>query len=285
MQVNILQAKNDVLNKKYEDLRIEMKRLRQKNYYLEMRAENKYSGSRRNKSCEVCLKRPRDLYQHLCMDETEIKCEYCTEVFKSTIELGIHLHNAKHTPMKVYKCDKCTLVFRTELFLKFHQMSAEIHRSDDDELSRNTAVFECYLCQMNFQTKTELDVHLKNHVAESKIKQVCSICNKRMTSNELKEHLCGTEDSITCEYCEQSFNVTIDLLQHLESHQEKILHRCQSCRQYFEMERLRDIHKAEIHDNETKSFFCETCGKAFKTNSQLKKHHLSHSEQSKQFLF
>lgn len=89
-------------------------------------------------------------------------------------------------------------------------------------------------------------MHLeKEHERDMK----CQICKEPLTLNESKCHLCGTQKMVKCEYCRKKFDVTINLLEHLETVHttNKRMIRCEKCSKFYPMEYLKECHQA-THD-------------------------------------
>lgn len=84
----------------------------------------KKERKRHGKRCSVCndLMTESELSRHLCMNRTEMTCDYCPMTFKATIDLGVHLMEAKHK-VTFYRCDHCSKAFASAILLKIHQSS------------------------------------------------------------------------------------------------------------------------------------------------------------------
>lgn len=150
--------------------------------------------------------------------------------------------------------------------------------------------FECYKCKMSTKSRWDTIKHLRNHDALAKYK--CSVCDIRFVAKDLLfQHICmGNE--IYCEYCSEKFTTTIDLVNHLEIHEEKRLHRCTKCPQFFAMSILLEHHLnkhpfcSKQNDETTKVFICNICNKRFSTIHLLYQHSVIHkNDRRKTFLF
>lgn len=138
--------------------------------------------------------------------------------------------------------------------------SSRLHRNSSDRANK----FRCNLCKLELETEEALN----NHQIEHKNYRKCEIC--KINANP-ETHLCSTENSILCEYCDESFTVTTKLLKHLEeAHEQKKLHRCEKCPKFFSMIRLRELHM-EQHMNEPcqAQFICKICSKNFANKNGL----------------
>lgn len=119
--------KNEEIIEKYKKLLEENRKLKAHIKYLNKNVLD-ISTTLERKCCQICNVNlaPDQFQTHLCVDVSEITCEYCKSSFKATIELCEHLKVAKHTEM-IYECDKCPMVFSTATLLRFHQESKLIH--------------------------------------------------------------------------------------------------------------------------------------------------------------
>lgn len=286
IKLNKMQLKNAKIKKKYEALQREFWKLKRSFTYIRDRKKNRVNNENEEpepeERCEVCFETTADLDQHICMDQSEVNCDYCSASFKSTIDLGIHLSDAKHPDTQLFKCDKCTMAFAAASLLQFHQSSEHTHTSIEDTHKRT--YFECYLCKIKIRSWTETRTHLKQHVAARDKR--CEICNEKLTSNELRWHLCETGGMIKCDYCNRSFNVTTEILQHLANeHDNKIMYRCRICKRYFGMEHLRDLHEKQHEqraiqpkpiESKARPFTCNVCNRGFTSSNTLKCHESIH---------
>lgn len=125
MKMQFLEKNNENLRKKYKKLLKEVSELRQSQNSesfdddCTMTNENETTDYY-DEWCEVCWKKlpPDDAEQHICMDNVkEIRCEYCSVLLKSTIDLRDHLIEANHPNPKMHKCDMCTLEYPSALLL------------------------------------------------------------------------------------------------------------------------------------------------------------------------
>lgn len=134
--------------------------------------------------------------------------------------------------------------------------------------------FLCYLCKIETESFSELKLHFQRHARD----QNCTICKEPFTVNELNKHLCGNRKSVRCEYCRQSFDTTVKLLKHLETHDKKKFYRCEKCKKKLPMITLIKYHKSAHKYDLPKLFTCPTCSKAFSTKHFLNIHKRTHDD-------
>lgn len=121
----------ETLNGKCKTLMEENKLLKSQIKSLLKKAEKPEKLPKTKQRCQICRNQSEDLKQHMCTNETEIQCEYCASIFKSTIDLGEHFNEVNHKNVRYYRCNKCNMAFLTEYFLKCHQESKQTHRNLD----------------------------------------------------------------------------------------------------------------------------------------------------------
>lgn len=106
---------------------------------------------------------------------------------------------------------------------------------------------------------------MRVHVEE---RNKCAVCQLQGATDQ---HLCIQEECISCEHCPQKFISTNDLLEHLErAHNEKKLHKCLKCNDYFRMMFLKILHERS-HDA-IEPFVCNVCSKSFTIQGSLINH-------------
>lgn len=161
-----------------------------------------------------------------------------------------------------YKCGKCN-----DLFEKPNELSRHLitHKELIPFNLTIKKVYECYICKKEFKARARVQKHMRVHLEKRKN---CAVCQFQGATDE---HLCVQEECISCEYCPQKFISTKDLLEHLESaHNEKKLHKCLKCNNYFRMMFLKIIHERS-HDVIEK-FVCNFCSKSFTFQDSLINH-------------
>lgn len=99
------------------------------------------------KLCVICLTSMthQELSQHLCPNQVNIECEYCTDAtFTSTMALRRHLTETAHTNLTYYQCSKCTVAFPMRKLLEIHERT---NRTHFDEVSYDLDVSPMDKCE------------------------------------------------------------------------------------------------------------------------------------------
>ena len=110
--------------------------------------------------------------------------------------------------------------------------------------------FQCDLCTEEFRCKT----HLKKHI----------MLNHEELYNELY--------NLTCPFCNNYFNNTYVLKNHIAEVHEKVKkHQCQFCEKAFGQAGTLKRHVVSVHEK-IKNYVCELCEKDFCTKGELTKH-------------
>lgn len=168
----------------------------------------------------------------------------------------------------VYQCGICSLSVETPIDLRNHMRT---HAS--------TADYVCYLCKKVFWERPVLERHMKQHciapetcpcvlkknnckVCPEQCKEDptpkgyrkrCSICQKILHNKcEYHAHMCRDGvNSVRCEYCSESFESIIYLLEHLSiMHDDMNFYKCQKCSKIFSMVELHTLHMQVVHYND-----------------------------------
>lgn len=104
-----------------------------------------------SETCRICMRSfTRNQYlEHLC-EGSEITCEYCQAVHKTTVDFIRHI-NKDHKDHRNYKCYKCARSFHTKALL-------EIHKPSHDKEEKR---FICDICDERFRTRYLIKEHME----------------------------------------------------------------------------------------------------------------------------
>lgn len=192
-------------------------------------------------SCKICsVYLSADGYKKHLCQGLNMKCEYCDESFPSTIKILGHL-NCHKGQYKMHKCNTCSKILLSQFLLEAHKRQ---HRDLD--------------------TSTEVS---------------CEICRVYFSVKGLKKHFCQGLNT-KCEYCNETFQSTINLIEHSKCHTDQ-LHKCTECSKMFGSAFLLNAHK---HNDSKKSYGCDICDRHFKNKHALKGHQLAHSAVKRKFV-
>lgn len=113
---------------------------------------------------------------------------------------------------------------------------------------------------------------------------ICNVCNnaydrKNLLANHLKTHF--TREFFNCNECHKPFHSENWLKRHMRIHEQKGPYACSLCSRTFVSEKGRRQHIKNGHnvDLERPSIPCPTCGKIFKTATELRRHERTHSNE------
>lgn len=141
-------------------------------------------------------------------------------------EAELYQPRSRRRLIAMFECGYCFQKFTTERTHLYHEM---IHTLHGHEL-KQTVYFKCNVCQMNFQTKNELDGHVKVH-----------------------------EKPFKCEECDENFDEKVYLDRHRKMHWTNKKWLCKKCPKMYPCERQLQCHE-RIHEwielLDVKSFDC-----------------------------
>ena len=137
-----------------------------------------------------------------------------------------------------YSCDKCESTFKTNSDIIEHV--TKVHEKLQDSQTKYT----CDECHDTFQTNNELEEHVT-------------------TSHKTKNNILKTNDTFSCNYCNEKFTKVSDHENHVSKHDEQILNiesLCHNCDKVNETSKCIDCPK----------IYCLACVKTINTDKVLK---------------
>lgn len=184
-------------------------------------------------------------------------CTHCDSRFSSEIALKNHRKRV-HQLQVCFSCKQCDYTCSSEVMLKTHQQSKHCQ-------------VKCATCQESFETKENLEIHQRTHLAHK-----CQLCpfaaktKQLLAQHLLKEHEEGSlEDKpLKCSTCQFACQHQLVLEQHLRSHGGKRLYKCMDCK-YSTRNKQKMTWHIRIHTGE-KPYSCEQCSYTCTDPSRLK---------------
>ncbi|XP_034558945.1 zinc finger protein 91-like isoform X2 [Notolabrus celidotus] len=217
-------------------------------------------------------------------------CTMCKRAFLTLYELVRHQQNKL-----LFLCPTCKKGFSNIGELKRHE---RIHTA-----SASITPCTCETCGRSFKFRVNLIRHQRRH--RERPPSVCSYCGKQFSSKDgLKAHMVRHTEGYPCPVCGKKFYQKAYLTYHLNRHtgQEKYL--CDICGKGWPTVSLLKVHMVKHTEGQPfqcddcgltykrksgllahhrdkhlglRPFVCEICSKAFRINSQLKKHMTVHT--------
>ncbi|XP_034558950.1 zinc finger protein 271-like isoform X2 [Notolabrus celidotus] len=217
-------------------------------------------------------------------------CTMCKRSFLRLCELIRHQQNKP-----LFLCPTCKKGFREPGEIKRHE---KIHTA-----RANVTPFVCETCGRSFKFRVNLIMHQRKH--RERPPNVCSYCGKQFSSKDsLKAHMvrhtdgypcpvCGKkfyqktyltyhlnrhtgQENYLCETCGKGWPTAAQLKVHMVKHTEGRPFKCDDCGATYKWESGLIAHHRAKHVG-LRPFVCEFCSKAFRINSELKKHMMVHT--------
>ncbi|XP_014210736.1 zinc finger protein 184 [Copidosoma floridanum] len=154
-----------------------------------------------------------------------------------------------------------------------------------EELNSKTDVFRCDKCNKHFDTKNNLDTHVKV-VHQGEKPYVCELCNKAFAyQTSLQghieiEHSVNSDKGFPCDICGKILNHPSSITYHkLTEHNDGRLYECNKCTKRFKHKQLLQRH--QIVHSEDRPYPCGSCTASFKTKANLLNHQSTHTGEKK----
>lgn len=168
----------------------------------------------------------------------------------------------------MYACDQCNMSFQQPCQLKSHKIC--VHQ----EISS----FVCGQCGKRFGTAATLKLHELTHTNERP--HACDLCDKTFSLvNNLNVHKKNVHYGVRshrCDECGKRFACKRNLQYHLGTHKTDKPYTCNKCNKSFPQKENLLRHQKVIH-SETRLHVCEVCDRSFSNSSNLKRHTLQHN--------
>ncbi|KPJ10206.1 GDNF-inducible zinc finger protein 1 [Papilio machaon] len=201
-----------------------------------------------------------------------IHCQQCSVIVGTPNELSEHMQS-NH----LLKCNQCNEKFKGKHTLRTHKI--RIHGVKRDYI--------CDICKKTFKTKSRLESHIVSHntILANKM-AFCMECNVQYKNiyvyrNHLKNSANHSERVYECEDCKKKFASKVYWRKHWEFyHLHKSSFKCEICNKIFISDwRLKNHRQTQHGLTRSRNHCCNVCGKKFFTQSTLRGHQLTHSEE------
>ncbi|XP_018007926.1 zinc finger protein 883-like [Hyalella azteca] len=206
-------------------------------------------------------------------------CYYCNSAAKRFSSMQQHI--IENHQERLYECELCFqtvysgdasgdtqgLVFQKRSDLILHL---------EEHLSNGERRYTCGSCNKRFCLARQIRQHKRHHLAKS---VMCPHCPRRFRSEvALQEHIYNHTGCrpFRCFHCKKRFSSRYTLKVHNKTHLVRERnHRCIVCRKEF-LSYHHLVEHMHVHED-SKNFPCDVCGKAFATVRSLELHKVIHT--------
>lgn len=140
----------------------------------------------------------------------------------------------KHTDMRCFSCSTCGKKYKYK-----YQLNRHIEEDHKKLLSKLT----CTICWRKMATQENLEQHLQRHEDVT-----CKTCNKKLKRENLNAHMQIHGDSIPCPICEKTFFRKLNMYEHFLIHTGKKHYNCDVYGNAFFRRRSLQRHMKQQHD-------------------------------------
>ncbi|XP_012273310.1 zinc finger protein 436 isoform X2 [Orussus abietinus] len=181
----------------------------------------------------------------------------------------IIMHLKSEHEVRLYICDICGMDFRKRTELSVHL---------DDHVAKEEGDFQCEICNRIFSNLRLFRIHKRIHYPQSK-SWPCETCGKRYSSRNLLEEHINTHTGVrpyACETCGKDFASKYTFKAHMKTHEVRPRpFECSQCNKTFLSQQ--NLNQHEKTHNGVKEYVCHQCGKAFGSPHNLEVHNIVHS--------
>jgi len=209
------------------------------------------------------------------------ECPHCQKSFLNEHLKNCHIEEV-HKLKDMFPCMKCDMILSSLNDRKEHVK--EVHDGDQKfcfickkmvtnllkhKRSVHTNSFKCDLCTYVAPNKFRIKRHLKTHLSVKALVS-CHICGKEVVTLDQHLRVVHGPKKFKCKDCPFAASTIRELDRHSSAVHLKNKEICPFCGKKFSNDHLANHIKNKHHNVRDKS--CDTCEKAFVTNSELKRH-------------
>ncbi|KAM8739225.1 uncharacterized protein AB9X84_021404 [Acanthopagrus schlegelii] len=218
-----------------------------KDSYLIRHVDKIHNGNKAFK-CLECNKEFEQRYQlvlhvRIHTGEKPFSCDYCDKSFVQNSSRLAHMR--LHTGEKPYFCAKCGKSFATSNHFKFCKVQTECEITQDKGNADEDKAFKCSECNKEFNQRHQLVLHARIHSGEK---------------------------PFSCDFCGKTFTQNSNRIVHMRQHTGEKPYYCQKCGKRFASSHHLKLCTGTRNKGTDRSFRCTTCGRTFRTESDLKVH-------------
>ena len=186
------------------------------------------------------------------------------------------------------KCEHCDKVLSRKRAMRLHvkRVHLKIKEEIKTENQSDGKNINCEHCEKAFTRRLHLELHTKR--VHLKIRDhICEICKKPFsTMNDLNTHrIVHQERKFACNICGLKIRSKVSLVNHMESRHMGISKKpyfCQDCGIQYSNTSHRRMH---MDQSKLEKYTCDTCGKQFGFNKNLKRHEKIHAVEGKEVVY
>ncbi|XP_035736839.1 zinc finger protein OZF-like, partial [Vespa mandarinia] len=180
---------------------------------------------------------------------------------------------------QISTCNLCKTECTSRKALLEH---TKLHINEKSTKQKCSRIFKCEICNMSFNKKLKLNLHLRIHGKVPSIKNkkqyLCDVCSKTFVSKSgLQRHLKTHNDSkpYACQFCNKTFIILSYKKRHEKTHNGNKDFVCHICSAAYASPNGFKYH-LRLHTGEA-NYPCEVCGKSFRRKRYLKEHTFTHT--------
>ncbi|XP_033210509.1 zinc finger protein 585A-like isoform X2 [Belonocnema kinseyi] len=195
-------------------------------------------------------------------------CLLCSPNYEKGDAKSVISHLRTMHNIRLYICDLCGLEFRKRTDLSVHL---------DDHVAKEEGDFQCENCNRIFTNLRLFRIHKRIHYPQTK-SWSCEICGKRYSSRNLLEEHTNTHTGnrpYMCK-CGKDFASKYTYKAHVKTHEYRPRpFECSHCSKSFLSQQ--NLSQHERTHNGVKEYVCDQCGKAFGSPHNLEVHSIVHT--------